>query len=383
MVPLDYSKKYLRYPKKTDFRCPENQLPRLSNKWGLGSAACFCILLTLFLAVGCRTMDFYDRGLEQPAPTQELEPPRELSKVSLPAYRLEPPDVVQIEVPKMVPLPPYRLEVYDVLQVDVIGTLLDQPINGYYMVEAEGTINLGPAYGSVRVVGMTVAEARWAIEAHLRQILRAPEVSVQLVRASGLQPISGVYLVGPDGTINLRQYGAVYVAGLTIPEAREAVRRHLSQFLDSPEVSLDVLAYNSKVYYVITEGPGEDDSVIRLPCTGNETVLDAIAQVGGISQVSSKRIWIARPSPAGTGCEQILPVDWNAITRGGNTATNYQVLPGDRIFIAHDDMIAFHAWIDKTVAPVERLFGFTGLGTSTVRSLQTMGRGYNRTRSGW
>ncbi|MGB4727673.1 MAG: polysaccharide biosynthesis/export family protein, partial [Thermogutta sp.] len=159
MVPLDYSKKYLRYPKKTDFRCPENQLPRLSNKWGLGSAACFCILLTLFLAVGCRTMDFYDRGLEQPAPTQELEPPRELSKVSLPAYRLEPPDVVQIEVPKMVPLPPYRLEVYDVLQVDVIGTLLDQPINGYYMVEAEGTINLGPAYGSVRVVGMTVAEA--------------------------------------------------------------------------------------------------------------------------------------------------------------------------------------------------------------------------------
>ncbi|HQF14978.1 MAG TPA: polysaccharide biosynthesis/export family protein, partial [Thermogutta sp.] len=231
----------------------------------MGSLVCFCTLVALLLATGCRTMDFYDRGLEQPAPTQELEPPRELSKVSLPSYRLEPPDVVQIEVPKMVPLPPYRLEVYDVLQVDVIGTLLDQPINGYYMVEAEGTINLGPAYGSVRVVGMTVAEARWAIEAHLRQILRAPEVSVQLVRASGLQPISGVYLVGPDGTINLRQYGAVYVAGLTIPEAREAVRRHLSQFLDSPEVSLDVLAYNSKVYYVITEGPGEDDSVIRLP----------------------------------------------------------------------------------------------------------------------
>jgi len=32
---------------------------------------------------------------------------------------------------------------------------------------------------------------------------------------------------------------------------------------------------------------------------------------------------------------------------------------------------------------VERLFGFTSLGTSTVRSLQTMGRGYNRNRSGF
>ncbi|GAB6186786.1 polysaccharide biosynthesis/export family protein [Thermopirellula anaerolimosa] len=350
---------------------------------GRFAAALSLIAVLTLAASGCRTMDFYDPGLEQTPASADLEPPRELAKVSLPAYRLEPPDVVQIEVPKMVPLPPYRLEVYDVLQVDVIGTLLDQPIAGYYMVEAEGTINLGPAYGSVRVAGMTVEEARWAIDQHLRRILRAPEVAVQLARASGLQPIGGVYLVGPDGTLNLKQYGAVYVAGMTLPEAREAVRRHLSQFLDSPDVSLEVLAYNSKVYYVITEGPGEDDNVIRLPCTGNETVLDAVAQVGGVSQVSSKKIWIARPSPAGTGCEQVLPVDWNAITRGGNTATNYQVLPGDRIFIAHDEMIAMHAWIDKMVAPVERLFGFTSLGTSTVRSLQTMGRGYNQNRSGF
>jgi len=362
-----------------------NLTPFGPGAWSAGRLlSLFSVVAVMAMtAIGCRSLDFYDPGLEQVAATADLEPPRELAKVSLPTYRLEPPDVVQIQVPKMVPLPPYRLEVYDVLQVDVIGTLLDQPIAGYYMVEAEGTINLGPAYGSVRVVGMTVEEARWAIDQHLRQILRAPEVAVQLARASGLQPIDGVYLVGPDGTINLKQYGAVYVAGLTLPEAREALRRHLTQFLDSPEVSLEVLAYNSKVYYVITEGPGEDDNVIRLPCTGNETVLDAVAQVGGVSQVSSKRIWIARPSPAGTGCEQVLPVDWNAITRGGNTATNYQVLPGDRIFIAHDEMIAMHAWIDKMVAPVERLFGFTSLGTSTVRSLQTMGRGYNQNRSGF
>ncbi|GAB6166900.1 hypothetical protein JCM19992_30600 [Thermostilla marina] len=333
-------------------------------------AASVCVAVLLAATVGCQAVNYHQAFQQQGTQPPAVEPPRELAKVSLPAYRLEPPDIVQIEVQKMVPLPPYRLEVYDVLQIDVLGTLLDQPINGYFMVESEGTINLGPAYGSVRVVGMTLEEARWAIDAHLRQILKAPEVSVQLARASGLQPITGTYLVSPDGTINLRQYGAVYVAGMTLPEAREAIERHLSRFLDSPEVSLDVAAYNSKVYYVITAGPAEDDSVVRLPCTGNETVLDAIAQVGGISQVSSKKIWVARPSPAENGCEQILPVDWEAITRGGDTSTNYQLLPGDRVFIAHDEMIAFNTWVDKMVAPFERIFAFTSLGASTVRNVK-------------
>lgn len=333
-------------------------------------AVSLCLAVFLAATVGCQAVDyrqaFEERGTQRPA----MEPPRELAKVSLPAYRLEPPDVVQIEVQKMVPLPPYRLEVYDVLQIDVIGTLLDQPINGYFMVESEGTINLGPAYGSVRVVGMTVEEARWAVDSHLRQILKAPEVSVQLARASGLPPISGVYLVSPDGTINLGHYGVVYVSGMTLPEAREALQRHLSQFLDSPQVTIDVAAYNSKTYYVITEGPAEDDSVVRLPCTGNETVLDAISQVGGISQVSSKKIWVARPSPADANCEQVLPVDWVAITRGGDTSTNYQLMPGDRVFVAHDEMIAFNTWIDKVIAPFERVFAFTSLGSSTVRNVR-------------
>ena len=77
-----------------------------------------------------------------------------------------------------------------------------------------------------------------------------------------------------------------------------------------------MVAYNSKVYYVITQGAGLGDNVRRLPITGNETVLDAISQVNGLSQVSSKKIWIARPAPHDFGCQQILPIEWDAITQG-------------------------------------------------------------------
>jgi protein involved in polysaccharide export with SLBB domain len=346
----------------------------------------FAFLLFAAVAIaslpGCKPFDHYGQSLQGPLPPA-MEPPREKSMVSLPAYRVEPPDILQIEMLKMVPLPPYRIEVYDVLQIRAVGTILDQPIDNFYLVEGEGTVNLGPAYGTVRVGGMTIDEVTDAITKQLQQVLRAPEVSVQLARTAGTQPVTGQYLVGPDGTINLRTYGVVHVAGKSVTEIKVSLQKHLAQFFDSPEVSVDVLGYNSKVFYVITDGAGSGDSVRRIPVTGNETVLDAVAAVGGLSQLSSKEVWVARPAPGEFGCEQILPVDYAAITRGGSAATNYQLLPGDRVFIAEDSLVGFNVFLGKLTAPVEKLLGVTSLGSSTMRSLQTMGRHYNQTRGGY
>jgi len=78
-----------------------------------------------------------------------------------------------------------------------------------------------------------------------------------------------------------------------------------------------VIGYNSKVYYVITQGAGLGDNVRRVPITGNDTVLDALAAVKGLSQVSSTRMWIARPSPSNPRNGKILPVDYAGITQRG------------------------------------------------------------------
>jgi polysaccharide export outer membrane protein len=340
--------------------CPSKRLALLAVLAALGMT-------------GCHAIDFYDRSLESPVPLP-MEPPREKSLVSLPAYRIAPPDVLMIEMLKMVPLPPYRTAVFDVLKIKVAGTLLDQPIDDFYLVEAEGTVNLGPAYGKVRVAGMTIEETQRTIAEHLGQVLRNPEVSAQLAKASGTQPVTGQYLVGPDGTVNLRQYGMVQLSGKSIAEAKVALEKHLAQFFDSPDVAVEVVAYNSKVYYVITQGAGLGDNIVRVPVTGKETVLDAISQVGGLSQVSSKKVWIARPAPGGFGCEQILPVDFAAVTQGASAGTNYQIMPGDRVFIAEDRTIALTTFINKATDPIQRLFGVTSLGTSTIRSAQRLGR---------
>src|SRR6266566_3224259 len=48
--------------------------------------------------------------------------PTEKSKVTLPEYVIEPPDILLIDVIKLVPKAPYRFEPLDVLQVEATGT---------------------------------------------------------------------------------------------------------------------------------------------------------------------------------------------------------------------------------------------------------------------
>ncbi len=180
----------------------------------------------------------------------------------------------------------------------------------------------------------------------------------------------------PDGTISLGSYGSVYVAGMSLGQAKCIIEKHLSEYLLNPQIAIDVFAYNSKVYYVIFDGAGFGQQVYRLPVTGNETVLDAIGFVQGLAPVSSKqRIWLARPSPANNGCNQILPVDWNAITQAGSTGTNYQLFPGDRVYVSADCLITFDNYLSKVLAPVERLLGVTFLGASTAQSFQNLRNG--------
>jgi polysaccharide export outer membrane protein len=204
-------------------------------------------------------------------------------------------------------------------------------------------------------------------------IIEPPDILVVEAIPTLDQPVAGQHLVRPDGTISLGVYGSVPVAGLTIDEATEMVRRQLAGRVKEKElqVSVDVLAYNSKVYYVITDGGGYGEQVFQFPIKGNETVLDAIAQINGLPAVASKKyIWIARRAPEDLHGDQILPVDWIAITEKGITATNYQVLPGDRVYVKADPWFTADAIVAKVLSPFERILGITLLGSQTVNSIQ-------------
>ena len=301
--------------------------------------------------------------------------PRELQKVTLPDYIIEPPDVVSINaVNVLIPKPPYKLRPLDSILINVRGTPDDLPVDGVALIEADGTVLLGYDYGAVMVAGKTTDEAKEAIREHMQKFLKEePEVFVTISQTAAAEQIAGSHLVQLDGKVNLGTHGHVRLVGMTIEQAREAIEQHLAQNFVEPEISVDMVSFNSKSYYVVTQGAGLGDSISSFPIQGNETVLDAVAQVGGLSSLSSYHMWVARPGGNSSGGDQLLPVNLPAIMQRADSSTNYQLFPGDRLYIAEDFLVAIDNQIGKVVAPVERAVGF-GLLFRTFQNQNQQGR---------
>ena len=143
--------------------------------------------------------------------------------------------------------------------------------------------------------------------------------------------------VMPDGTIDLAEYGRPVVAGLTIDEIEELVHASIENALpdaEAPQVNVRLTVAESAVFYVL----GEVNAPGAYPLIGRETVLDALMTAGGLSDRASEcGIILSRPTPQGS-CRIVLPVCYPQIVQLGDATTNYQIQPGDRIFVSTRSM---------------------------------------------
>jgi polysaccharide export outer membrane protein len=142
-------------------------------------------------------------------------------------------------------------------------------------------------------------------------------------------------VVQADGNIDLGFAGDVYVAGLTLQQIELKLAQHLNTLAGKNvprggyQASVRLVnGTQSKSYYVL----GTVTTQGKFPITGNETVLDAILTAGLRSNSLPEKAYLVRPHPVG-GPDQVLAIDWYGIKDRGDTLTNYQVLPGDRIVV--------------------------------------------------
>lgn len=213
------------------------------------------------------------------------------------------------------------------------------------------------------------------------------------------RPAAGERLVRSDGTILIPSYGEVFVVGMTPKQAERAIADLLERHLTTrPQISVDVAAYNSKFYYVMGEvaRPG------RYPVTGNETVLDALSLAGGPSPYAHMRkVLLVRPTSAATErhapelseliamsqqsescCDlgedlaggRVFEVDLRAIAECGDTATNYQIRPGDRIVVKPMPAVALDRRIGPVLNHIERALSIGVLGDVLFGNGQNGGR---------
>lgn len=135
-----------------------------------------------------------------------------------------------------------------------------------------------------------------------------------------------------DGTIDLGTYGRVLVAGKTQEQIASEVAAVVNA-KEKPEkpiaITVRIIGRNTKVYYVL----GEVNAPGAFPVNGFDTALDGIIKAGGLSRRAGKQnIILSRPTPP-DGCRVVYPVCYPQIVQLGDTSTNYQLQPGDRIYV--------------------------------------------------
>lgn len=150
-------------------------------------------------------------------------------------------------------------------------------------------------------------------------------------------------VVMADGSLDLGGFGRLVVAGMTLETAEELIEQTILT-AGAPATAVNVrLLEPVHRFYVLGAVPSPGS----YPLIGHETVLDAILSAGGLTADAAPcKILLARPTPP-SGCRVVLPICYREIVQLGDTTTNYQMQPGDRIFVSSrsclDDLMFWRA----------------------------------------
>lgn len=188
-----------------------------------------------------------------------------------------------------VALPPHRVEAGDVLVIEPNDFNSPVRLPGDQTVQQDGTIELG-SYGRLLVAGLSAQE----IQGRVGELVTTYEIAKR------------------QGRIGLASYGG--------PPNNDP---------EDYGVTVRLVNQDSALFYVM----GEVNAPGSYPLVGHETVLDALIAAGGLSdRANDHKIILTRPQYGGQP-RVILPVCYQQVLQLGDVSTNYQLRPGDRIYV--------------------------------------------------
>jgi len=129
--------------------------------------------------------------------------------------------------------------------------------------------------------------------------------------------------------------GSIKVSGLTAAEAGNAVAARLKDagILLEPHVTVSILEYQSQGVTIT----GEVRSPGVYPLLGNRTVLDMIAMAGGLNENAGKVASVFhRGDPANV---RQVPLNVSVQTTESIEASNFKLLPGDTISVSRSGVV--------------------------------------------
>lgn len=141
------------------------------------------------------------------------------------------------------------------------------------------------------------------------------------------------FRVAPDGTISYLQAQNIKVAGMTIDEARLAIEKGLASNFRSPRVIITPQEVGSKRFTILGKVINKGVVTLERPIT----LVEAIANAGGIEtglfeQNTVELADLDRSFVSRSG--ERLPVDFRRLLNDGDMSRNIEIEPNDFIYVA-------------------------------------------------
>jgi polysaccharide export outer membrane protein len=183
-----------------------------------------------------------------------------------------------------------------------------------------------------------------------------PDVLLVTVRPE--PGISRKLLVRPDGKISFDLIGELTVGGKTVADVRQEIYDRIKKFIVSPDVTVTLEESNSRRYFIF----GEVNRVGGFPLTGRVTAIEALASAGGGTRFAAlNESRLTRPFLEGQG---LYPIHYQDIQERGEASTNYELQPGDVIYVPPNTSARIGYALQIIFFPLQQVIG---LGGSAVR----------------
>ncbi|RME37233.1 MAG: polysaccharide export protein [Planctomycetota bacterium] len=137
-----------------------------------------------------------------------------------------------------------------------------------------------------------------------------------------------VQRIQPDGKINLRLLGEVKIVGMTAKEIAAKLEVLLSRYYVDPKVSVRVVDYASKKYYVT----GQVGAAGPKPYTGRDTLIDAVLGAGVNFMSWTSHVKVVRPT-RGEDTVRTIKVNVDKMVRTGDWSKNILLEPNDIVYV--------------------------------------------------
>ncbi len=165
--------------------------------------------------------------------------------------------------------------------------------------------------------------------------------------------VSGDFRINSEGKIQYEFVGDIFIEEMVKHEVKEQLVEKLSKYIISPELTVKIIGYNSKVVYVV----GEVGRPGKIFMRGNTiTVREALIQAS-LPMLTAKTTKSRLITPTDKGKPKMIPVNIHKLLFEGDLRENFVMNPGDTLYVPPTIMAKALRVIQPVAAPINAAKG--------------------------